>query len=127
LKKYLIKAPVLCYYQPERPTQVEIDTADSVVVAVLSQLYKDEQWHPVAFYLAMMVPAERNYDIYDKEILAIIKALKEWRPELVGLQKKDCFEILLNHRVLEYFMITKALNTRQARWCKFLNKFHFLL
>jgi hypothetical protein len=33
----------------------------------------------------MMVLAERNYDIYDKEMLAIIKALKEWRPELVGL------------------------------------------
>jgi hypothetical protein len=33
----------------------------------------------------MMVPAERNYDIYNKEMLAIIKALKEWRPELVGL------------------------------------------
>jgi hypothetical protein len=74
-----------------------------------------------------MVPAERNYDIHDKEILAIIKALKEWRPELIDLQRKDHFEILLDHCALEYFIITKALNARQARWCEFLNKFYFLL
>jgi hypothetical protein len=42
LKKCLIKAPVLCYYQSEHLTQVEIDTADGVVAAVLSQLYRDE-------------------------------------------------------------------------------------
>jgi hypothetical protein len=65
--------------------RVEIDAADGVVAVVLSQLCGDEQWHPVAFYSATMVPAERNYDIYDKEMLAIIKVLKEWRPELVDL------------------------------------------
>jgi hypothetical protein len=77
LKKCLTEAPVLCHYQPERPTQVKTDAADSIVTAVLSQLYKDEQWHPVAFYSATMVPAKRNYNIHDKEMLAIIKALKE--------------------------------------------------
>jgi hypothetical protein len=127
LKKCLIEAPVLCHYQPERLTRVEIDAADGVVAVVLSQLYRDEQWHPVAFYSATMVLAERNYDIYDKEMLAIIKVLKEWRPELIGLQRKNRFEILSDHHVLEYFMTTKALNARQARWCEFLNKFYFLL
>jgi hypothetical protein len=77
LKKYLTKAPVLYHYQPKHPTRVETDTTDSIVTAVLSQLYRDKQWHPVAFYSATMVPAERNYDIHNKEILAIIKALKE--------------------------------------------------
>jgi hypothetical protein len=77
LKKCLTKAPVLCHYQPEHLTRVETDAADSVVAAVLSQLCEDEQWHLVVFYSATIVLAERNYDIYDKEILAIIKALKE--------------------------------------------------
>jgi hypothetical protein len=115
LKKCLTEAPVLCHYQPERPTQVETDAANSVVAAVLSQLCGDKQWHPVAFYSATMVPAERNYNIHDKEMLAIIKALKEWKPELVGLQRKDRFEILSDHHALKYFMTTKALNARQAR------------
>jgi hypothetical protein len=61
-----------------------------------------------------MAPAEVNYDIHDKEMLAIIRSLEEWRAELEGLQREECFDILTNHHALEYFMITKKLNTRQA-------------
>jgi len=118
---------VLCHYQPERSTRVETDASDGVVAAVLSQCCEDNKWHPVAFYSATMMPAERNYDIHDKEMLAIIKALKEWRPELIGLQGEERFEILSDHRALEYFMSTKSLNARQARWCEFLHEFHFTL
>ena len=68
-----------------------------------------------------MSDAERNYEIHDKEMLAIIRALQEWRAELEGLQTKEQFQVLTDHRSLEYFMMTKKLNAQQARWAEFLS------
>jgi len=84
-------------------------TAASTTPAILSQLYEeDSQWHPVAFFSKTMAPAECNYAIHDKEMLAIIRSLQEYRAELEGLQKSERFEILTDHRALEYFMTTKV-------------------
>ena len=48
--------------------------------AVLCQVSsEDEKWHPVAFFSKSLTPVERNYEIHDKEMLAIIRALQEWR------------------------------------------------
>ena len=74
-----------------------------------------------------MSDAERNYEIHDKEILAIIRALQEWRAELEGLQLRERFNIYTDHRALEYFMTTKKLNARQTRWAEFLSRFYFLI
>jgi len=67
---------------------------------------------PTSYYSKKMNPAERNYDIYDKELLAIMKTLKEFRAELMSVQN---MLILTNHKNLEYFTTTKMLNSRQAR------------
>ncbi|KIL54995.1 hypothetical protein M378DRAFT_18347 [Amanita muscaria Koide BX008] len=61
-----------------------------------------------------MSPAELNYDIYDKELLAIIYALEEWRPYLLDVAEK--FEIWTDHKNLSYFRKPQRLNGRQARW-----------
>ena len=74
-----------------------------------------------------MSDAERNYEIHDKEMLVIIRALQEWRAELEGLQLRECFDIYTNHRALEYFMTTKKLNARQARRAEFLSQFYFFI
>jgi hypothetical protein len=112
LKMMLARVLVLAHYQPKLPTRVETDASDGVIARVLSQLQEDSEWHPVAYYSHIMSSAELNYDIHDKEMLAIIKSLEEWRPELVRLQREDRFEILSDHRALEYFMTTKKLNAR---------------
>ena len=86
LKQAMLTAPILCYYDPDLPTIVETDASNGVVAGVLSQ--QDPQtklWHPVAFFSKTMQPAELNYDIHDKEMLAIILSLSEWRTELEGL------------------------------------------
>jgi transposase InsO family protein/predicted aspartyl protease len=127
LKQKLCDAPVLAHYDPRKPTQVETDASDGVVAAVLSQQDGDQEWHPVAYYSASMTAAEHNYDIHDKELLAIVKALREWRPELIGLRGQGTFDIWSDHRALEHFMTTKSLNARQARWCEFLEDYHFIL
>jgi hypothetical protein len=59
-----------------------------------------------------MDPAERNYDTHDKEMLAIIRALEEWRAELEGLQRAERFGIWTDHQSLQYFMTSKRLNSR---------------
>ncbi|KAI0992964.1 hypothetical protein K3495_g15220 [Podosphaera aphanis] len=70
-----------------------------------------------------MSPAESNYEIYDKELLAIVQAFEEWRPELEG--SSDPVEVITDHKALEYFMKSRLLSRRQARWSEFLSRFHF--
>ena len=68
---------------------------------------------------------ERNYEIHDKEMLAIIWELESWRHLLKGAQSK--FEIWTDHKNLEYFMKAQKLNRRQARWALYLSRFDFML
>ena len=63
---------------------------------------------PVAFFSIKMKPAELNYPIYNKELMAIVRGFKEWRPELAGTAKP--VEVFSDHKSLEYFMTTKQLN-----------------
>ena len=72
-----------------------------------------------------MQPAECNYGIHDKEMLAIVKSLDEWRPELQGTAKR--IQIYTDHKALEYFMTTKQLTARQARWAEALADYHFTI
>ena len=111
LKNELLSAPILVHYDPTRETRLDTDASDGVVAAVLLQKCADDQWHPVAYFSKTMAPAECNYPIHDKEMLAIIRAMEEWRPELEGLQ--TAFDVFTDHRALEYFMIIKQLNSRQ--------------
>ena len=126
LKHRLANAPVLYHYQPDLETRLETDASDGIVAGVLSQRHNDG-WHPVAYYSKSMTDTEKNYEIHDKEMLAIIRALQEWRAELEGLQLRQRFNILTDHKALEYFMTTKKLNARQARWAEFLSQFYFLI
>ena len=73
---------------------------------------KDGKWRPVAFLSKSLNEIERNYEIYDKEMLAIIRELESWRHLLEGVQFK--FEIWTDHKNLEYFMKAQNLNQRQA-------------
>jgi hypothetical protein len=64
-------------------------------------------------------PAECNYEIYDKELLAIVRSFESWRAELQGVDLPII--VLTDHRNLEYFMTTKQLTRRQVRWSEFLS------
>ena len=72
-----------------------------------------------------MAPAETNYEIHDKEMLAIVKSLAEWRPELYGTVHR--VKIYTDHKALEYFMTTKQLNGHQARWAEVLSEYYFMI
>ena len=120
----LTSAPILQHYSEELETRIETDASDGVVAGVLSQKHGD-QWLSVAFFSKTMNPAECNYQIHDKEMLAIVKSLEEWRPELQ--RKQDRFQIYTDHKSLEYFMSTKQLTARQARWAEALSEYYFII
>jgi len=126
LKTAVTTAPVLVSPQESDPFQIEADSLDFATGAVLSQqLTMDGKWHPIAFYSKSLSSVEQNYEIHDKEMLAIIRALEEWRHFLEGATHP--VEIWTNHKNLEYFMTAKKLNCRQARWSLYLARFDFLL
>jgi len=126
LKTVVTTAPVLVSSQDSEPFWVEVDSLNFATGAVLSQqLTADRKWHPVAFYSKSLSSMERNYEIHDKEMLAIICALEEWRHFLEGAT--HLVEIWTNHKNLEYFMTAKKLNCRQACWSLYLARFDFLL
>jgi hypothetical protein len=125
LKDAITSTPVLASPHDTAPFHVEADSSDFATGAVLSQLSsKDEKWHPVAFYSKSLLPVEQNYEIHDKEMLAIIQSLEEWQHFLKGAQHP--VEIWIDHKNLEYFMSAK-LNRRQARWSLYLARFDFSL
>ena len=102
---------------------LETDASDFVSARVLSQYNDEGILRPVAFSSKKHSAVECNYEIYDKELLAIIRCLEEWRPELEGTETP--VRVLTDHRNLEYFMSTKMLNRRQARWSEFLSRYNF--
>ncbi len=79
--------------------------------------------HPCAFFSRKLSPAERNYDIGNRELLAIKLALEEWRHWLE--ESAQPFLVLTDHKNLQYLRDAKRLNPRQARWALFFTRFQF--
>ena len=92
--------------------RIEVDTSDSAIGGMLSMEYEDEKWRPVAFLSKSLNEMERNYEIYNKEILAVIRGLENWRHLLESAKYK--FKVWTNHKNLEYFMRAQKLNQKQA-------------
>ena len=87
---------------------VESDSSDCVTEGVLSQSDSQRVLHSVTYFSTCMAPTECNYNIYDKELLTIIHAFEEWRPELKGTAEQ--VQVITDHKNLEYFMTTKQLS-----------------
>jgi len=105
--------------------RVEADASDFATRGVLLMKCGDEKWRPVAYISKLLNKAERNYEIHNKEMLAIIWCLEAWRHFLK--EAKDQFEIWTDHKNLEYFMKAQKLNQRQMRWSLYLLRFDFAL
>ena len=126
LKRRFSSAPILTHPDPSLPFVVEVDASDVGIGAVLSQRsLEDKKLHPCAFFSKKLDPAERNYDIGNRELLAVKEALEEWRHWLEGAQHP--FLIWTDHKNLAYIQSAKRLNSRQARWALFFGRFRFTL
>lgn len=124
LKKRITEEPVLKLPQRDKPFRMEVDASNYVIGGVLSQEHEGK-WHPVVFLSKSMSPAEKNYKIYDKELLAIMMALKAWRQYLLDAEHQ--FKIWTDHENLKYFREAHKLNGRQAWWYLQLQDYNFIL
>ena len=77
LKRRFLEALILAIFDLEEYIVLETDASDYTIGACISQLGKDKKLHSIAFHLRKMIPAEINYDIYDKELLTVVIVLQE--------------------------------------------------
>uniref|UniRef100_A0A0W0F853 Reverse transcriptase-rnase h-integrase n=1 Tax=Moniliophthora roreri TaxID=221103 RepID=A0A0W0F853_MONRR len=122
LKAKFLSEPILVMPDVDKPFVIEADASKWATGAVLRQKGVDGEWHPCGYLSKSFSPAERNYEIYDRELLAIYRALTEWRHYLMGGKFKVI--ILSDHKNLTYFRTAQKLNRRQARWSLFLSEFN---
>jgi hypothetical protein len=125
LKSAFVSVPVLAHFRPELRVTVETDASDYALAGILSQTDESGTLHPVAFHSRALQPAKLNYEIHDKELLAIHDCFRVWHPYLEGAQHR--IETITDHRSLEYFSTTKQLTRRQARWAEYLSGFDYVV
>ena len=124
LKPCLITAPILCHFHPDRDTVVKMDASDYALGCIPSQ-FQEKRLHPVAFHSRKLNSAEQNYDIHDKELLAILVAFLEWKHYLQGTEKP--ITVYTDHQNLKSFLTTKGWMARQIRWSQKLCDFNFVI
>jgi len=125
LKQWFTTAPILAHFDATKPVIIETDASNFAIGAVLSQRNEEGRLHPVAFHSQKFQPAEINYEIHDKELLAIVDAFKHWRRYFEGATNQ--VQVFSDHQNLEYFTTTKILNRRQARWAQKLAGINFCI
>jgi len=107
LKKKITSQPVLALSRREGKFRVETDASGHAIGEVFSQ-EQEEKWKPIAFLSSIMQPAEQNYEIYNKELLAMVEALAKWRQYLPDAV--EIFKIWMDHKNLKYFREPHKLN-----------------
>ena len=124
LKNACTKQDVLTFFDPAKPNRIETDESDLAIRAYLLQPDDQGRWHPIAYYSRKLSPAEQNYDIADKELLAIIACLEEWH-----VYVKGAVEIIIytDHKNLFTFTTIKTLNRKQIRWSELLGRYKFII
>lgn len=106
-------APILKHLDPTKPFVEEVKTPDSEAEAVLLQCFgKRLKLHPVAFFSRKLPPTEQNYNIGNRELLAVRLAQEEWRCWLEGAS--HLFTIFTDHKNLEYLKTVKRIPAKLA-------------
>jgi len=125
LKTAMVTEPILQHFDPERPVTIETQASDYAIGAICAQPDDNGTLHPVAYYSRKLKDPEHNYDIHDKELLAIVDALRKWDTYCKTMGPK--ITILTDHKNLEYWKTKKDLNLRQPRWGERLANYDFTI
>jgi hypothetical protein len=104
----MISQPILCYFDPMRPLMLETDASDYALGAVCLQPDDNGTLYPLGYFSRKLKDIERNYNIYDKELLAIVDSLQKWSTYCKSTQHP--ITILSDHKNLEYWQMKKDLN-----------------
>jgi len=125
LKEEFQKAPVLLMPDSTKPFIIETDASKFATGAVIRQKDMNGDWHPCGYISHSFDATQRNYEIYDRELMGIVRALETWQHYLQGSPFPTI--ILSDHKNLMYFRTAQKLNRRQARWSLFLSEFDLKL
>src|SRR3979490_1831176 len=104
---------------------METNASDYALAVILSTIDLEGEIQPVAFHFQTLKAPELNYDVHDKELLAIFEAFKHWQHYLEGSAKP--VDVITDHKNLEYFSTTKVLTCQQACWSKYLSQFNLTI
>ena len=110
-------------HNPQKKQIMETDTSQWAIAACLSQSSDRKQGKPVAFHSRKLIPAKQNYNIYDKELLAIVDIFKHWKHYLQRARHEVV--VIMDYKNLTSFTIMKALNKRQVQWAEELSSYNF--
>ena len=124
-KKTVIEVFILRHYDRFKQIILKTNSSDYVNVEVLSQYDDEKILHLVVFCNRNMISIECNYEIYDKQLLIIIRCLKHWRFEFENID--ESIKIFIDHKNLKTFMFSKKLTSRQVRWVEILSKFNIII
>jgi hypothetical protein len=121
----LHNCPFFIHANPSKPFVFKMDAFNFSLSVVLSQPKKVNLFHLVGFHSHKFFPIKINYEIHEKELLAIVVAFEE----LHHLFERSQHEIIMyiNHKNLQYFMIICMLNQHQVRWALSLFQFWFVI
>ena len=122
-KETFINSTVLKHAESNLSYVIKMNASNCEIKEMLLQIDKNNKKRLIVYHSKKMIEAEQNYDIHDKELLAIVDALKKWKVQLK--ETKHQVQMMSNHKNLTYFQITKVLNRRQARWAKKLATYNF--
>ena len=105
LQSVFISDIVLLHYNPELPIIIETDASDYISAEILSQYNKSWVFRPIAYYPKKHNPAKCNCEIYNKELMAIVRAFEHWRLKLES--SAHLIKVVTDHKNLEYFITIK--------------------
>jgi len=125
LKGLICEEPVLLMPKLEQPFELEVDASNYTIGATLNQRDELKHWHLVAYYSTTLSEMERNYNIYNKELLAVVKSLHHWRTYLAGVPHQ--IVIHTDHSNLLYWKEPRKIS-RQIVWeFQELQEYNFVL
>ena len=114
LKSLFLSKPVLHLPDLTTPFTITMDASKYASGAILLQTDLNSEWHPCSYLSQLFSSAEQNYNIYDRELLTVIRALKSWQHYLHG--SPFPMQDFTDHKNLTYFHFPQTLNCQQACW-----------
>ena len=126
LKEAFTSAPLLRYFNENKPMRVETDASAFAIGGILTQQFKIDghlHWLPVAYYSKKLLDMETRYGTGEQNLLAIVEAMHHWRHYCRGARHP--IVVLTDHANLVWFMTTPNLTRRQLKWAKKLAEYNF--
>ena len=116
---------MLQHFQPDLPLTIEADASNFALGCIISQPSAAGDLHPICFYSRKFTPAELNYPIYDKELLAVVEAFRQWRVYAEGAVVP--VQVYTDHKNLEYFSHARTTSRRHARWAATMASYNYVI